>query len=118
MSASRASADGSSVLVGDQPVACEHATIHGLARQLGTTWRTVWSSINPLLQPLAADPSRFDGVTSLGVDEHLWHHVHQRRQGSRELTGMVDLTRDQLGRIRARLLDLVAAGPGRPTPTG
>ena len=44
----------------------EHASVQGLARQLGTTWRTVWNSIKPLLEELAADESRFDGVTSLG----------------------------------------------------
>jgi transposase len=93
----------------------EHASVQGLARQLGTTWRTVWSSIKPLLQVLAADESRFDGVTSLGVDEHVWHHVstkpvEQGGRGPKELTGMVDLTRDASGRTRARLLDLV---PGR-----
>ena len=48
----------------------EHASVHGLARQHGTTWRTVWRSIKPLLGRMADDPSRFDGVTSLGVDEH------------------------------------------------
>ena len=49
----------------------EHASIAGLARQLATTWRTVWSSISPLLKTAAADESRFAGVTTLGVDEHL-----------------------------------------------
>lgn len=88
----------------------EHASVSGLARQLGTTWRTVWRSIKPLLDQLAADPARFDGVTTLGVDEHIWHHVSERDRGPRALTGMVDLTRDQHGRTRARLLDLV---PGR-----
>jgi transposase len=88
----------------------EHASIHGLARQLGTTWRTVWRSIAPLLEAMAADPARFDGVDTLGVDEHIWHHVSEGKRGSRALTGMVDLTRDTRGRTRARLLDLV---PGR-----
>jgi transposase len=93
----------------------EHASVQGLARQLGTTWRTVWTSIKPLLEALAADESRFDGVTSLGVDEHVWHHVstkpvEQGGRGPKELTGMVDLSRDATGRTRARLLDLV---PGR-----
>src|SRR6266508_2503937 len=93
----------------------EHASVAGLARQLGTTWRTVWRSIQPLLDQMAADESRFDGVTTLGVDEHVWHHVSakpedQGGRGPKELTGMVDLTRDQQGRTRARLLDLV---PGR-----
>ena len=88
----------------------EHASVLGLARQLGTTWRTVWNSIAPLLQAMADDPARFDDVTSLGVDEHVWHHVDERKRGPKALTGMVDLTRDQAGRTRARLLDLV---PGR-----
>lgn len=88
----------------------EHATIQGLARQLGTSWKTLWRAIRPELERLAADESRFAGVTSLGVDEHLWHHVDPRRRGPKELTGMVDLTRDAHGRVRARLLDLV---PGR-----
>lgn len=88
----------------------EHATIAGLARQLGTSWKTVWRHIRPELERLAADESRFNNVTSLGVDEHVWHHVDPRRRGPKELTGMVDLSRDEHGRVRARLLDLV---PGR-----
>jgi transposase len=79
----------------------EHASVLGLAHQLGTTWRTVWRSIEPLLQAMADDPARFDGVTSLGVDEHIWHHVDERRRGPKALTGMDDLTRDQAGRTRA-----------------
>ncbi len=88
----------------------EHATVQGLARQLSVDWKTLWRSIKPRLVELAADESRFDGVVSLGVDEHLWHHVDPRRRGPKELTGMVDLTRDAQGKVRARLLDLV---PGR-----
>lgn len=96
----------------------ENASVHGLARQLGTTWRTVWSAIRPLLEAMAADPARFDGVTDLGVDEHIWHHVSTKQRGPKELTGMVDLTRHAVTggknkgklRVRARLLDLV---PGR-----
>jgi transposase len=49
----------------------EHASIRGLARQLGTTWNTVWTSILPLLTAMADDESRFAGVTRLGVDEHV-----------------------------------------------
>lgn len=93
----------------------EHASVAGLARQLGTTWRTVWRSIKPLLEAMAADPDRFENVSSLGVDEHIWHHVSTKPiddggRGPKELTGMVDLTKDQQGKVKARLLDLV---PGR-----
>ena len=69
----------------------EGATILGLARQLGTTWNTVWSHIKPCLQAASDDPARFAGVRVLGVDEHVWHHQDRRRRGPRELTGIVDL---------------------------
>jgi transposase len=93
----------------------EHASVHGLARLLGTTWRTVWKAIKPLLEKMATDESRFDGVSALGVDEHVWHHVSTKPiadggRGPKELTGMAHLSRDSKGRTRARLLDLV---PGR-----
>ena len=88
----------------------EHATVSGLARQIGGGWWTLWRAIKPELERLAADETRFAGVTSLGVDEHIWHHGDPRRKGPKELTGMVDLTRDEDGRVHARLLDLV---PGR-----
>jgi len=52
----------------------ENASVQGLARQLGTTWRTVWSAIRPLLEAMDADPARFAGVTDLGVDEHIVRH--------------------------------------------
>ena len=60
------------------------------------------------------------GVTILGVDEHVWHHVSTKPvedggRGPKELTGMVDLTRDDpRPASRARLLDLV---PGRSGET-
>jgi transposase len=91
----------------------EHASISGIARQLGTTWNTAWGSIQPLLQAMADDQTRFDGVRRLGVDEHVWHHVSTRPvedggRGPKELTGMVDLTPGEDGNPQARLLDLVA----------
>jgi len=91
----------------------DHATIHGPARQLGTSWKTVWRAIEPELVRLAVDESRFENVTILGVDEHIWHHVDPRKRGPKELTGMVDLTRDNHGKTRARLLDLVPGRSGR-----
>ena len=71
----------------------EGATIAGLARQLGTTWNTVWSHIKPCLQVASDDPARFAGVRVLGVDEHVWHHQDRRRRGPREFTGIVDHSR-------------------------
>jgi transposase len=88
----------------------QNASVQGLARQFSVAWRTVWRAVRPLLERAADDEARFAGVATLGVDEHVWHHVDPRRRGPKELTGMVDLTRDQHGRVHARLLDLV---PGR-----
>ena len=90
----------------------EGATIAGLARQLATTWNTVWSHIKPCLQAASDDPARFAGVRVLGVDEHVWHHQDRRRRGPRELTGIVDLTR---GGVVRKLLTVCLCGccPGR-----
>lgn len=95
----------------------EHATVHGIARQLGTSWKTVWRAAEPELNKLAADESRFENVTTLGVDERIWHHVDPRKQGPKELTGMVDLTRDSTGTTKARLLDLVQGRSGKAYAT-
>jgi transposase len=77
----------------------------------------VWRSIKPLLEAMAADETRFENVTTLGVDEHVWHHVSTKHiddggRGPKELTGMVDHTRQTSGegKVKARLIDPV---PGR-----
>ena len=44
----------------------EGATIAGLARQLATTWNTVWSHIKPCLQAASDAPARFAGVRVFG----------------------------------------------------
>ena len=86
----------------------EGATIAGLARQLATTWNTVWSHIKPCLQAASDDPARFAGVQVLGVDEHVWHHQDRRRRGPREFTGIVDHSRG--GSSHG---PLVGPGPGK-----
>ena len=86
----------------------EGATISGLARQLGTTWNTVWSHIKPCLQAASDDPARFAGVRVLGVDEHVWHHQDRRRRGPREFTGIVDHSRGGSSHS-----PLVGPGPGK-----
>jgi hypothetical protein len=65
----------------------------------------VWRSIQPLLEALANDETRFADVTALGVDEHVWRHVSTKPvdvggRGPKELTGMVDLTRHTKGQGR------------------
>lgn len=93
----------------------ENASVQGMARQLGCTWRILWRAVKPILEGAAGDEKRFAGVTSLGVDEEISHHVSTKPvdrggRGRKEFTGTVDLTRDKDGPVRARLLNLV---PGR-----
>lgn len=73
--------------------------------------------MKPALEAAAADEERFGAVTTLGVDEHIWHHVSTKPaglggRGPKEFTGMVDLSRDKHGCVRARLLDLVSGRSG------
>ncbi len=101
----------------------EHASVNGLRRQLGTGWRTVWEAIKPLLEAADADVTRFAGVAILGVDEHVWHHVSTSPveaggRGPKELTGMVDLTRDTNGHTRPGCSTWFPAGPARRTAAG
>lgn len=87
----------------------EGATIADLARQLCSTWNTLWSHIQPVLTAAVDGPSRFAGVRVLGVDEHGWHHQGRRRRGPRELTSIME---HDLGRgpSHDQVVDLV---PGR-----
>jgi len=91
--------------------ALEHddTTVSALARHLGVDWHTCWDAVEAEAVRRVADPARLAGVDTLGVDEHIWR---PSRIGSsdRAVTGMVDLTRDEHGTMRARLLDVV---PGR-----
>jgi len=55
-------------------------------------------------QLLIADPTRFDGVQVLGVDEHAWRHT---RRGDKFVTVIIDLTPVRDGTGPSRLLDMV-----------
>jgi transposase len=46
----------------------------------------------------------FDGVTAVGVDEHLWRHT---RRGDKYVIVVIDLTGSREGTGPARLLDMV-----------
>lgn len=53
---------------------------------------------------LIDDPTRFDDVTVIGVDEHVWQHT---KRGDRFVTVIVDLTPVRAKTGPARLLDMV-----------
>jgi transposase len=86
----------------------DDTTVSALARRLGVDWHTLWEAVKLEAERRLAQPGRLAGVSALGVDEHVWRPG--RFGAGRDVTGMVDLSRHQRGRVRARLLDLV---PGR-----
>jgi len=80
-------------------------SVAAVAAELGVGWGTVWRAVEEYGRPLVEDPDRLDGVTALGVDEHVWQHAGPRRR-TQYGTGIVDLSPGR----PARLLDVV---PGR-----
>ena len=50
-------------------VRAEGATIQGLARQLGTTWNTLWSQVQPVLAQAAGDPSSCHACHGIALHE-------------------------------------------------
>ena len=86
----------------------QHLTIARIAEGLGVSWDTANTAVLAEgHRVLIADPTRFDGVRVLGVDEHVWRHT---RRGDKYVTVIIDLTPIRDGTGPARLLDMV---PGR-----
>ena len=88
-----------------EAVVIDHLTISRTAANLGVSWHCANAAVLAEgHRRLIDDPARFDGVSVIGVDEHVWRHT---RRGDQYVTVMIDLTpvRDQTG--PARLLDMV-----------
>ena len=86
-------------------IVCQHLTVARVAEALGVSWHTANDAVlDEGRRVLIADPTRFDGVAVIGVDEHVWRHT---RRGDKYVTVIIDLTpiRDRTG--PARLLDMV-----------
>lgn len=68
----------------------DHLTVSRTGAGLGVSWHTANSAILAEgKQVLIDDPARFDGVTTIGVAEHLWRHT---RFGDKYVTVIIDLT--------------------------
>ena len=86
-------------------VVIDHLTVSRVAAGLGVSWHTANTAILAEgKRRLIDDPDRFQGVTAIGVDEHVWRHT---RRGDKFVTVIIDLTpiREKTG--PARLLDMV-----------
>ncbi|MGO1831874.1 Transposase [Brevibacterium sp. Mu109] len=74
-------------------IVVDHLSISRVAAGLAVSW----SAAND-------DPHRFDGVTTIGVDEHVWRHT---KRGDKYVTVIIDLTPVRSKNGPARLLDMV-----------
>ena len=82
-----------------------HLTVARIAQGLGVAWNTANDAVLAEGQRvLIDDPHRFDGVTTVGFDEHVWRHT---RRGDKYVTVIIDLTGVRNGTGPARLLDMV-----------
>jgi len=74
--------------------------VAAVARDFGAGWATIMRAVADHGRPLVDDPTRLDGVATLGLDETSFLKA-TRVAPTRYVTGLVDLE-------RGRLLDLVA----------
>lgn len=83
----------------------QHLTVARVADALGVAWNTANDAVLAEgKRVLISDPSRFDAVAVVGVDEHVWRHT---RKGDKYVTVIIDLTPVRDGTGPARLLDMV-----------
>ena len=86
-------------------IVLDHLSVSRVASQLDVAWHTANNAIiNEGRRLLFNDSTRFDGVTVLGVDEHVWRHT---RRGDKYVTIVVDLTPVRNKNGPARLLDVL-----------
>ncbi|MGW6145084.1 ISL3 family transposase [Streptomyces sp. NPDC055140] len=86
-------------------IVCQHLTVARVAEGLGVAWNTANHAVLAEgRRVLIEDPDRFDGVTVVGVDEHVWRHT---RRVDKYVTVIIDLTGNAEGTGPARLLDMV-----------
>jgi transposase len=83
-----------------------HLSVAQIAKTLAVSWNTANEAVLAEgHRVLNCDPTRFEGVRVLGVDEHVWRHT---RAGDKYVTVIIDLTPVADGVGPARLLDMVA----------
>jgi len=84
---------------------CQHLTVARVAEGLAVSWNTANDAVLAEgKRVLIDDPGRFDGVTAIGVDEHVCRHT---RRGAKYVTVIIDLTPVRSGTGPARLLDML-----------
>ncbi|WP_344311045.1 ISL3 family transposase, partial [Brevibacterium samyangense] len=83
----------------------DHLSVARVAAKLGVSWHTANSAVlDEGHRVLINDSTRFAGVTTIGVDEHVWRHVRGRQK---YVTVIIDLTPVRTKTGPARLLDMI-----------
>ena len=83
----------------------QHLSMARVAEGLGVAWDTANDAVLAEgRRVLIDDPHRFDGVTTIGVDEHVWRHT---RRGDKYVTVIIDLTGIRAETGPSRLLGMV-----------
>jgi len=90
----------------------DDTTVAAIARRLGVAWMTCWNGVQGAATTLVGRPERVRGVSTIGVDEHIWRPSRNASK-DKAVTVMVDLSRDENGCMHARLLDAVPGRSGR-----
>lgn len=104
----RAKISRAGVMWGLYGVVVNHLAINSVAKSLGVNWNTANTAILKAgAEMLISDPTRFDGVKVIGVDEHVWRHVSW---SNKYVTVIIDLTPVKKGTGPSRLLDII---PGK-----
>jgi transposase len=86
-------------------IVVQHLTVARVAEGLGVAWNTANDAVLAEgKRVLIDDAARFDGVKTIGVDEHVWRHT---RRGDKYVTLIIDLTAIREGTGSARLLDMI-----------
>ena len=79
-------------------------SIARICADLGVAWNTASDAILAAGAELVDSADRFDGVTTVGVDEHVWRHT---RNGDKYVTVIIDLTPTRTRTGPSRLLAVV-----------
>ena len=88
-----------------EAIVLKHLTVARVAEGLAVAWDPANDAVLAEgKRALIDDPARFDGVSAIGVDEHVWRHT---RAGDKYVTVIIDLTGIRDGTGPARLLDMV-----------
>jgi len=86
-------------------IVIDRLSIARIAAVLGVAWNTCSDAILAAAEELLFnDPTRLDGVTTIGIDEHVWRHT---RFGEKFVTVVIDLPPTRINTGPSRLLAVV-----------